>query len=126
MHRPTSPLPAPAARSGGLSLLLPLVGVLLAGSPGAQAADAAAGQAKAQMCTVCHGPIGMAVAPETPNLAGQPPGYLASQLRHYRDGSRKHEVMSIMARSLTDADIANLAAWFSTIQVEAKAPDAAK
>ena len=102
--------------------LLTTFATLAAVAPLARAADAAAGQAKAQMCAVCHGPNGMAVAPETPNLAGQPPGYLKSQLRHYRDGSRKHEVMSIMAKGLSDADIDNLAAWFSSIKVEATAP----
>jgi cytochrome c553 len=106
--------------------LLPLVVAVLACAPAARAADAAAGQAKAQMCAVCHGPIGMAVASETLNLAGQPPGYLTSQPRHYRDGSRKHEVMSIMAKTLTniDIDIDNLAAWFASIRVEAIAPGA--
>lgn len=126
MQRPIYSSHTRAARAVRLHLLLPLVAGIIGFAPAAQAADAAAGQAKAQMCTVCHGPIGMAVAPETPNLAGQPPGYLTNQLRHYRDGSRKHEVMSIMAKTLTDTDIANLAAWFSSIQVEAKAPDAPK
>ena len=95
--------------------------LLVAGSL-AQAQDAAAGKTKAAACAMCHGPLGIAVAPDTPNLAGQPASYLVAQLKAYRDGGRKHEIMSLMARPLTDADIANLAAWFASIKVEATPP----
>ena len=94
----------------------------LACAAGAHAQDAAAGKTRAAACTACHGPLGVAVAPDAPNLAGQPASYLEEQLKAYRGGSRKHEVMSLMARPLSDADIANLAAWFSSIKVEATAP----
>ena len=89
---------------------------------GAHAQDAAAGKTKAAACAMCHGPQGIAVAPDTPNLAGQPSSYIAEQLKAYRGGARKHEIMSLMAKPLTDADIANLAAWFSSIKLEATAP----
>ncbi len=95
---------------------------LLAAGSLAHAQDAAAGKAKAAACTMCHGPLGIAVAPDTPNLAGQPESYLAGQLRAYRGGARKHEVMSLMARPLTAADIANLAAWFASVKLEATPP----
>jgi cytochrome c553 len=98
--------------------------VLLAGTlpaSSAQAQDAAAGKAKAAACAMCHGPQGIAVAPDTPNLAGQPASYLSEQLKAYRGGTRKHEVMTLMARPLSDADIANLAAWVSSIKVEVAA-----
>jgi cytochrome c553 len=88
----------------------------------AHAQDVAAGKAKAAACAVCHGANGLAVAPDAPNLAGQSAIYLATQLKAYRDGTRKHEVMSLMAKPLTDADIANLAAWFAAIKVEATPP----
>jgi cytochrome c553 len=88
----------------------------------ALAQDAAAGKAKAAACAVCHGANGIAVAPDAPNLAGQSAIYLSAQLKAYRDGTRKHEVMSVMAKPLTDADIANLVAWFSSIKVEATPP----
>jgi cytochrome c553 len=94
----------------------------LAGVTGAHAQDAAAGKAKAAACAMCHGPAGVAVAPDTPNLAGQPASYITEQLKAYRDGSRKHEIMTLMAKPLSDADIANLAAWFSSVKVEATAP----
>ena len=96
---------------------------LLAAGSVAHAQDAAAGKAKAAACAMCHGPRGIAVAPDTPNLAGQPASYLAEQLKAYRSGARKHEIMTLMAKPLVDADIANLAAWFSSIKVEATAPN---
>ena len=88
----------------------------------ALAQDAAAGKAKAAACAMCHGPQGVAAAPDTPNLAGQPASYIAEQLKAYRGGARKHEIMTLMAKPLSDADIANLAAWFSSIKVEAAPP----
>lgn len=94
----------------------------LAASSPALAADAAAGKVKAQQCAVCHGPNGLATAPDAPNLAGQPALYTAAQLKAYRSGERKHEVMAVMAKPLTDADIDNLAAWFASIKVTAQLP----
>ena len=99
-----------------------LLAVVLAAALPAPAADLAAGRQKAQACTVCHGALGLSVAPDAPNLAGQPEMYLAAQLRAYRGGARKHEVMSLMARPLADAEIDNLAAWFASLKVEVKPP----
>ena len=82
-----------------------------------QAADLAAGQAKAASCAVCHGPMGLATAPNTPNLAGQPEPYLAEQLKQYRSGKREHAVMAVIAKPLTDAEIDNLAAWYASIAI---------
>lgn len=90
--------------------------------PLAQANDATAGRQKAQACSVCHGPLGVSVTPDAPHLAGQPTIYLAAQLRAYRSGTRKHEVMAVIAKPLSDDDISNLAAWFASIRIEAKAP----
>ena len=86
----------------------------------AQAADPAAGKAKAALCSACHGPQGIAVAPDAPNLAGQPEMYIAEQLHAYKSGRRRHDVMTLMAKPLSDADIDNLAAWFSSLKVEVK------
>lgn len=84
------------------------------------ARDAQAGQVKAQACAVCHGQLGISVTPDAPHLAGQPAIYVATQLRAYRSGARKHEVMAVMARPLSDADIDNLAAWYAAIRIEAQ------
>src|SRR5215510_9401089 len=102
------------------------MGVALAGAfalavtPSTALADTAAGRAKAQMCAPCHGTNGLAVAPNTPHLAGQPQSYLVDQLNAYRSGRRTHEVMSIVAKPLTDADIADLAAWFASLEITLK------
>ena len=88
----------------------------------ARADDTQAGRAKAQLCTMCHGPTGISVTPDAPNLAGQPLIYLVAQLRAYRSGARKHEVMAVIAKTLTDDDISSISAWFSSIRVEATAP----
>jgi cytochrome c553 len=98
-----------------------LAWLLLAATP-ALAADAAVGRQKAIACAVCHGPLGLANAPDTPSLAGQPATYLAAQLRAFRSGERRHEVMVVIAKPLSDADIADLSAWFAAVQVEVRPP----
>jgi cytochrome c553 len=75
-----------------------------------------------QACAVCHGQLGLANAPDAPNLAGQPAFYVAAQLRAYRNGSRRHEVMAVISRTLTDDDISNLAAWYASVRIEAHPP----
>jgi cytochrome c553 len=86
---------------------------------GAGAAEPMAGEAKARPCMVCHGPLGVATQPETPHLAGQPASYLAAQLKAFRSGTRRHEIMSVIARPLSDEDIDAIAAWFASVRVEA-------
>jgi len=93
------------------------VAFALAVAPSTAWADAGAGRAKAQMCTPCHGANGLAVAPNTPHLAGQPEPYLVEQLKAYRSGKRAHAVMGVVATPLTDADIADLAAWFASLEI---------
>ncbi len=87
------------------------------------AADLAAGKKKATQCTVCHGRDGIAVNPDAPNLAGEAAGYIERQLKAFKTGERKHEIMSIVAQGLTDEDIANLAAWYSAMKVSVQLPD---
>lgn len=123
MHSPTTParraprLPAPV-------LALAVGAALAVGNPPAYGSDAAAGRARAQQaCAVCHGPLGIAAAPDAPNLAGQPAFYTAAQLRAYRNGSRRHEVMAVIAKTLSDDEISNLAAWFASVRIEAHAPN---
>ncbi len=80
------------------------------------AGDAAAGKAKSVTCAGCHGTNGISNNPMWPNLAGQKQAYLASSLQMYRDGRRKNAMMSAMAKNLTDADISNLAAYYSSLK----------
>ncbi|MYZ47092.1 c-type cytochrome [Propylenella binzhouense] len=88
-----------------------------------QAADAAAGKSKAQMCAVCHGLDGIGKNPDVPNLAGESPIYIAKQLHAFKSGQRQHEQMSIIAQSLSDDDIANLAAWYASLKVTVEMPN---
>ncbi|MCQ0989729.1 c-type cytochrome [Jiella marina] len=90
---------------------------------GAQAADLAAGKEKAGQCVPCHGLDGVAKAPDAPNLAGDSMFYLTEQLKAFRGGQRQHQQMSIIASGLSDEDIADLAAWYSAIEVSVTLPD---
>jgi cytochrome c553 len=78
------------------------------------AGDAAAGKAKSAMCAGCHGPDGNATVPMYPKLAGQHEQYLVSALKAYKDGTRNNPIMKPMAGPLSDQDIENLAAYFSS------------
>ncbi|BDX08530.1 c-type cytochrome [Planctobacterium marinum] len=79
------------------------------------AGDPAKGKAKATTCAACHGANGISMIPNYPNLAGQKELYLVDAIKAYRDGTRKNPVMSPMAAALSDEDIANLAAYFSSL-----------
>ena len=79
-------------------------------------ADIAAGKAKSATCAACHGANGIANIPMYPNLAGQKAMYTAKQLKAFRDGSRKDPVMAGMAKNLSDADIANLSAYYESLK----------
>lgn len=63
----------------------------------------------------------MSKVPDAPNLAGQNESYLVKALNDYKSGARQHEVMSMMAKPLSDADIAQAAGYFSGIAIEVKA-----
>jgi cytochrome c553 len=78
-------------------------------------ADVEAGKIAAVQCQACHGKDGIGVTPQTPNLAGQKELYLSTQLVAYRSGSRKNNIMSPLAKPLTDEEIANLAAYFASL-----------
>ena len=87
-----------------------LAGVAQAGG------DAAAGKAKSAVCAGCHGAAGISNNPVWPNLAGQKEAYLAKQLHAFKSGSRVDPMMSSTAKGLSDADIDNLAAYFSSLK----------
>lgn len=91
---------------------------MLAGSAFAQ--DVAAGKRKAIACQTCHGLDGIAKLPDAPNLAGQPASYLDRELRAYRSGERRNEVMSIAAKPLSDQDVRDLSAYYAAIQIEVR------
>lgn len=92
-----------------------LVSVAVMASGAAVAGDAAAGKAKSGTCAGCHGAAGVSANPLWPNLAGQKDAYLAKQMKAFRDGTRTDPMMSPMAKPLSDDDIANLAAYYSSL-----------
>ena len=99
------------------ALLAVLATSALALAPAAVRADnsaaATAGEAKAAVCTACHGVNGNSVNPEWPNLAGQGSAYIKEQLKLFRAGHRNNLVMYPLAVALTDDDIRDLAAYYS-------------
>lgn len=100
------------AASIALSLLI-FFGCL----PTAAAADSQAGRQLSQAtCAACHGVNGIGIIALYPNLAGQKSEYLVAQLRAFRDGNRTNPIMSPMATRLSDADIENLAAYYSALR----------
>ncbi|RVU39715.1 cytochrome c [Hwanghaeella grinnelliae] len=105
--------------------MVPILAILVAVSAtpsNVLAADAAAGKVKAKKCRNCHGIDGVAKIPIAPHIAGESEVYLQVQLKAFRTGKRKHEIMSVIAKDLSDADIADLAAWYSSIKFTIEMP----
>ncbi|EPP4295785.1 c-type cytochrome [Vibrio navarrensis] len=90
---------------------------LMSGS--VMAGDIAAGQAKSAICAACHGADGMAVIPGYPHLKGQNEQYLVSSIKAYKNKERTGGlavVMQAQASMLSDADIANVAAYYASLK----------
>jgi len=79
--------------------------------------DAAAGQAKSALCATCHAADGNSQIAMNPKLAGQSAKYLLKQLQDYKSGARQNPTMSAMVASLSDQDMADIAAWFASQEV---------
>ncbi|MDH4049028.1 MAG: cytochrome c [Gammaproteobacteria bacterium] len=75
--------------------------------------DDVAGFAPATLCVTCHGVAGTGVAPQPPVLSGQHEDYLVHALQQYRDGKRTGNIMAAFAATLSDSDIATLAAFYA-------------
>ncbi len=90
-------------------------------------ADLAAGKDKAIICQACHGLDGNGIGdPQYPLLAGQYADYLEKALHDYRSGDRDNPIMAGFASTLSDADIVNLAGWFSSQQTKLRDLDGVK
>jgi cytochrome c553 len=72
-----------------------------------------------QACNNCHGPGGVGLAPTIPAIAGQHASYLEMQMKAWREGQRKNspDLMGVIAKKLSDKDIAALAAYFEQVQI---------
>ncbi|MFI4979961.1 MAG: c-type cytochrome [Nevskiales bacterium] len=82
----------------------------------AQAAgDPAAGKAKAAACAMCHGPNGEGTA-MGPKLAAADPAHFTQAMQDYKSGKRANAMMKGQAAQLSDADVANLAAYYASLK----------
>jgi cytochrome c553 len=76
--------------------------------------DPVAGREKSNLCQGCHGELGVSTEPVIPKLAGQYGNYISKQVRNYQAGTRSHQIMNAMAATLTDEDLADVAAYFAS------------
>lgn len=82
------------------------------------AGDPVAGKAKAALCIGCHGVDGNSVNPDWPKLAGQHEGYLAKQISEFKTQKRIDGTMNAMVASLSEADVANVSAYFASNKIK--------
>lgn len=111
------------------ALTLAFGGVFLASALWAEdisKGDAIAGRKVANMCRTCHGLDGYAKIPIAPHIGGEPATYLAAQLQAFRDGSREHEMMTVVARGLNDDQIADVSSWYAAHKISATLPASAE
>lgn len=99
-----------------IRILISTTTILFVTLVGAQAAgDAAAGKAKSATCVACHGTAGQGVPPN-PKLTGRSEDELVAALKDYKSGKRNNAVMKAMTAGLSDQDMANLAAYYSSLK----------
>lgn len=94
----------------------------LASPPGTAEEPLPAKQKVQTLCQICHGMDGVASDSMVPNLSGQHKMYMVIQLEAFRDGTRQHPQMSIIARGLTDEDIDLVAGWYADVKVTVESP----
>jgi cytochrome c553 len=95
---------------------LALAALVMFGAVGTASAagNAADGKMKSMACAACHGADGNSMIPTFPKLAGQHAEFTAKQLADFKSGARTDPTMSGMAAPLSEQDIADLAAYFSS------------
>ena len=91
-----------------------LVAALLLTGVVQAAGNADAGKTKSATCMACHGADGNSLNPVWPKLAGQHAQYITKQLKEFKGGTRTDPMMAPMAAPLSDEDMADLAAYFSS------------
>lgn len=84
------------------------------------------GQAKSATCVACHGVDGNSVNPQWPTIAGQHQEYIVKQLAAFKSGARQDPLMSPMAAPLSDEDMADLAAYFSSQKASGQVADSSR
>ena len=88
----------------------------LAMASAVSAADPKAGESKAAVCFACHGAGGNSTNPVVPSIAGQPAQFISTSLYTFREGNRKDPQMSPIAANLSNTEMNDLAAYFSTLK----------
>jgi cytochrome c553 len=76
--------------------------------------DPVAGREKSLLCQGCHGEEGISIEGLIPKLAGQYGKYISKQVRNYQSGTRSHQIMNAMAATISDDDLADIAAYFAS------------
>jgi cytochrome c553 len=109
-----------------LMLVLTGLAVSVTASVWAEGGNADAGKTKSATCAACHGMDGNSVNPEWPKLAGQHESYIIKQLMNFKNDERVNATMAPMAKPLSDADMADLAAYFSSQATKPGEADKAK
>lgn len=77
--------------------------------------DAAKGKVTAKTCFACHGEQGQSIVPMYPKLAGQYADYIVQVLKEYKDGQRSNPIMKGFATPLSEQDMEDVAAYFSSL-----------
>ncbi len=103
-------------------LIVGLAALLACPTVAEAAGDAALGKKVMLKCQVCHGKDGLAKLPDAPNIAGQKEAYLVKALKAFKAGERKNQQMTIVIKGLSDEDIANVAAYYSSIKITVQIP----
>ena len=91
------------------------IGLLGTAAPAFAAGDPAAGKDKASACAMCHGPNGEGTS-MAPKLTGMNQAAFVQAMDDYKSGKKDNAMMKSQAASLSDADIANLAAYYATLK----------
>jgi len=91
-----------------------IVGTLLVTGQVMAEGDAAAGEALAASCAGCHGPSGEGVDPNPP-IAGWDIELFKSSMQAYKSGEKEDPMMAMFVQTLSDEDIANLAAYYASL-----------
>ncbi len=115
-HAAWSAAPAKPAKTAAAKVATQLASDLPVGDPvqGKEKADA-------ERCIECHGLLGQgsghpnSTEAKFAKLAGQKQAYIVKQVQDFRSGLRKHDQMAIVARNLSDEDLVDIAAWFSSL-----------
>jgi len=98
------------------TIVATVISIVLAASTAQAGGDAAAGKDKAAACVACHGEAGISVAPIYPNIGGQYANYLLHSLQAYKSGDRQNAIMQGMVAALSEQDMEDLAAHFSSLE----------